>query len=150
MAQHWEKAFFGRVHYEEGMHERYKGALDAEEEERYFDHESQGNIIDLCKKKIPSWDETEKVPQALFLARLAPNEQLQYIIYKLTFAQRRIRYAADYGGSSMMLQLQLGETALTEAEELLTKLDWMNDELQEKIEELKLDANTVKFEYDLD
>ncbi|KPA76486.1 putative mitochondrial hypothetical protein [Leptomonas pyrrhocoris] len=143
--QQWEKSFLGRVHYDEGMHSRFAEALASEEEEAYGQSIEGASHAEL----FPRWPEDEEAPLAQF-RRLRPALQLRYIVNRLSMGERRIRYAADYGSLSMMHQLNLGELMVHEAEKLLGELGWMNEDVAAQIEELKMLAAKIKYDFDLD
>lgn len=142
ITKHWEKAFYGRVHYEEGMHEGYAEASQADEEDRELTGKSNRELF-------PDWREGESAPRHEFL-RLRPALQRRYILNRLAMGERRVRYAAYSGSFLMMAQLSLGESMMREAEELLKELGWMNRELAERIEKVRQDLIEIKFENDLD
>ncbi|CCW61874.1 unnamed protein product [Phytomonas sp. EM1] len=137
----WENAFFGRKQYEQGMRERFREAVNSEAQE------------ELCRREhselFPRWSEDEEAPLEEFLT-LPATLQLRYIINRLTMGERRIRYAIDYGSLSMMYQLNLGELMIRDAERLLNELDWSNDDVRERIDDLKAIAVRFKYDYDLD
>lgn len=141
MSRRWESAFFARVHFEEGMHERFQRVIDAEEHEMIAGRTNE--------ELFPNWPADEEAPPHLF-SKLSPALQLRYILNRLVMGERRVRYAVDYGSLSMMYQLNLGERMVNEAESLLVQLGWMNEELQERIDEVKATATKVKYDYDLD
>ncbi|GET86925.1 hypothetical protein, conserved [Leishmania tarentolae] len=143
--QHWEKSFFGRLHYEEGMQSRFAEALKSEEEEAFRQLIAGQSHADL----FPRWPEDEEAPLSEF-KRLRPSLQLHYITNRLSSGERRIRYAADFGGLLMMSQLNLGEMMIKEADMLLRELGWMNEEVSAKIEEVQALASKTKFDFDLD
>lgn len=141
MAGKWENAFFGRVHFDDGMHERFREAVSADEHER---------LVTMTNEQLfPDWPADEEAPPHLF-RKTAPAMQLRYILNRLSMGERRVRYAADYGSLSMMYQLSLGELMVGEAERHLDELGWMTDELREKIEEVKRMAAKTNYDYDLD
>nr|CCM20058.1 hypothetical protein, conserved [Leishmania guyanensis] len=143
--QQWEKSFFGRLHYEEGMHGRFAEALKSEEEEAFRLSIAGQSNADL----FPQWPEDEQAPLSEF-KRLRPSLQLQYIVNRLSSGERRIRYAVDFGSLFMMAQLNLGEMMITEADTLLRELGWMNDEVAARIEEVQALASKIKYDLDLD
>ena len=145
MRQQWEKSFFGRVHFDDSMHSRFAEALASEEEEAFRQSIEGHTHAEL----FPRWPEDEEAPLAEF-KRLRPSLQLRYIVNRLSMGERRIRYAVDYGGLSMMYQLNLGELMVNEAEKLLRELGWMNDDVAAKIEEVKMLADKIKYDFDLD
>ncbi|CCW66817.1 unnamed protein product [Phytomonas sp. Hart1] len=141
IAKKWENAFFGRNLYEPGMREHFQEAVQSEAQ----DELGRKSFTAL----LPSWPEDEATPLEEF--RQVPAVlRLRFIIHRLTMAERRIRYAVDYGSLSMMYQLNLGELMLHDAEVLLKAMDWLNDEVQERIEDLKGIVVRVKYDYDLD
>ncbi|KAG5509559.1 hypothetical protein JKF63_06264 [Porcisia hertigi] len=145
--QQWEKSFFGRLHYEEGMRSRFAEALQSEEEEEEMFRKSIAgqSHADL----FPNWPEDEEAPLSEF-KRLRPSLQLQYIVNRLSSGERRIRYAVDFGSLFMMAQLNLGEMMVREADALLRELGWMNDEVAAKIQEVQTLAAKTKYDFDLD
>lgn len=143
--QQWEKSFFGRMHFDEGMHSRFAEALASEEEEAFRQSIEGQTHAEL----FPRWPEDEEAPLAEF-KRLRPSLQLRYIVNRLSMGERRIRYAVDYGSLSMMYQLNLGELMVNEAEKLLLELDWMNEDVAAQIDEVKTLASKVKYDFDLD
>lgn len=149
IATNWENAFFGRVHFEEGMHQRYSEACAAEEEER------RGNPKNFCaSEQSVKWSnflstEDSETP-LFFFHRMPAEEKLAYIIDRLTKGERRIRFAPDYGSLTMMAQLNLGELLLNDAEILLNEMKWMTPALQERIVSVKAIAAKIKYDYDLD
>ncbi|KAG5505270.1 hypothetical protein JIQ42_07477 [Leishmania sp. Namibia] len=143
--QQWEKSFFGRLHYEEGMHSRFAEAFKSEEEEAYRQSIAGQSHADM----FPCWPEDGEAPLSEF-KRLRPSLQLQYILNRLSSGERRIRYAVDFGSLFMMAQLNLGEMMVREADMLLRELGWTNDEVAAKIEEVQTLASKVKYDYDLD
>ncbi|KPI88649.1 hypothetical protein ABL78_2253 [Leptomonas seymouri] len=143
--QRWEMSFFGRVHFDEGMHSRFAKALASEEEEAYRQSMEGHTHAEL----FPHWPEDEEAPLAEF-KRLRPSLQLRYIVNRLSMGERRIRYAVDYGSLSMMYQLNLGELMVKEAEKLLVELGWLNDDVAAQIEEVKAQAEKIKYDFDLD
>ncbi|KAG5509966.1 hypothetical protein GH5_07814 [Leishmania sp. Ghana 2012 LV757] len=143
--QQWEKSFFGRLHYEEGMHSRFAEAFKSEEEEAYRLSIAGQSHADM----FPCWPEDSEAPLSEF-KQLRPSLQLQYILNRLSSGERRIRYAVDFGSLFMMAQLNLGEMMVREADMLLRELGWMNDEVAAKIEEVQALASKVKYDYDLD
>lgn len=163
LASRWENAFFGRVHFEDGMHQRYAEAVEAEEKEKERDRErwcdlhgncnySQGNsrgTSTIGNLWFPNWSEDESTPRNLFHS-LSAKEKLRFIIERLSKGERRIKFSPDYGGLSMMAQLNLGEFMIKDAEKLLLELDWMTPDLQANIESIKKEACRIKFDYDLD
>jgi hypothetical protein len=143
--QHWEKSFFGRMHFDDGMHSRFAEALASEEEEAYRQSIDGHTHAEL----FPRWPEDEEAPPAEFKL-LRPSLQLRYIVNRLSMGERRIRYAVDYGSLSMMYQLNLGELMVKEAEKLLLELGWMNDDVAAQIDEVKMVAAKIKYDFDLD
>ncbi|CAG9571003.1 hypothetical_protein_-_conserved [Leishmania major strain Friedlin] len=143
--QQWEKSFFGRLHYEEGMHDRFSEALKSEDAEAFRQSIAGQSHADL----FPHWPEEEEAPLSEF-KRLRPSLQLHYIVNRLSSGERRIRYSVDFGGLLMMPQLNLGEMMVKEADTLLRELGWMNDEVAMRIEEVQALASKIKFDFDLD
>ncbi|KAG5484036.1 hypothetical protein LSCM1_05889 [Leishmania martiniquensis] len=143
--QQWEKSFFGRLHYEEGMHSRFAEAFKSEEEEVLRQSIAGQSHADM----FPHWPEDEEAPLSEF-KRLRPSLQLQYILNRLSSGERRIRYAADFGSLFMMTQLNLGEMMMREADTLLRELGWMNDDVAAKIQAVQLLASKIKYDFDLD
>ncbi|KAF5222652.1 hypothetical protein ECC02_004229 [Trypanosoma cruzi] len=142
IARSWENAFFGRVHYEPGMHEKYQAALETEEEEEELMRKSNRELF-------PHWPEDEQAPRHEF-QRLPDALKKRYIVNRLTMGERRITYAADYGGLLMMQHLNLGELMIKEAERLLVECGWCNDDVAAKIEAVRDCAARTKFQFDLD
>lgn len=162
LASRWENAFFSRVHFEEGMHQRYADAVKAEQMEsedekkqRFEDGEnstmSKGTNATNPRGSawFPHWCEDELTPRNLF-HYLSAKEKLSFIVERLLKGERRIQFSPDYGGLSMMAQLNLGEFMLKDGENLLLELEWMTPEVQSKIDQLKELAARIKFDYDLD
>lgn len=162
LASRWENAFFNRVHFEEGMHQRYAEAVKAEEMEnedekkRFFGDEENGTMSRDASAAnprgsswFPHWCEDEVAPRNLFHC-LTAKQKLSFIVERLLKGERRIQFSPDYGGLSMMAQLNLGEFMLKDAENLLLELEWMTPEVQSKIDQLKELAARIKFDYDLD
>ncbi|ESL07710.1 hypothetical protein TRSC58_04597 [Trypanosoma rangeli SC58] len=138
----WENAFFGRVHYEPGMHEKYQAAMEIEGEEA-------GSLRRSNRELFPNWLEDEEAPLHEF-RRLPDALKRRYIVNRLTMGERRITHAADYGGLLMMQHLNLGELMINEAERLLVECGWCNDAVAAKIEAVRECAAGTKFEFDLD
>lgn len=164
LVSRWENAFFARVHFEEGMHKRYAEALKAEEKEKEKDREKWEDEEDTtggsneinptasssaAKPWFSNWSEDETTPRNLFHA-FSAKKKLRFIVERLSKGERRIKFAPDYGGLTMMAQLNLGELMIKDAEKLLLELDWMTPELQDNIEKVKSMASRIKFDYDLD
>lgn len=143
MAKSWENAFFGRVHYEPGMHDRYQAALDAEVEEHATLDEK-----DMCDR-LPNWPDDEETPLHEFL-QLSDAAKKRYIVRRLTMGERRINYAPYYGSLLMMQHLNLGELMISDAEHLVRESGWMTECVASKIEAVRECASKIKFEYDLD
>ncbi|EKF37637.1 hypothetical protein MOQ_002166 [Trypanosoma cruzi marinkellei] len=142
ISRNWENAFFGRVHYEPGMHEKYQAAMETEEEEEELMRKSNRELF-------PHWPEDEEAPRREF-HRLPDALKKRYIVNRLTMGERRITYAADYGGLLMMQHLNLGELMINEAEQLLMECGWCNDDVAAKIEAVRDCAARTKFQFDLD
>eukprot|EP00796_Vickermania_ingenoplastis_P004291 gene4291-3107_t len=151
IAAKWENAFFGRVHYEDGMHARYAEAVAADEQrESGLDLEfGEAFSIKDLERRFPSWTEDMPSPRHLFHLLSAKNK-LSFILDRLAKGERRIQFAPDYGSLSMMSQLHLGEMMLKDAESLLLELGWMTPELQDQILALKKAAARIKYDYDID
>ncbi|RNF15949.1 uncharacterized protein Tco025E_05338 [Trypanosoma conorhini] len=142
IAKGWENAFFGRVHYEPGMHEKYQAAVEMEGEETGLMRKDNRDLF-------PHWPEDEEAPLHEF-RRLPDALKRRYIVNRLTMGERRITYAADYGGLLMMQHLNLGEMMINEAERLIVECGWCNDAVAAKIEAVRECAARTKFEFDLD
>ncbi|KAK7195174.1 hypothetical protein NESM_000441800 [Novymonas esmeraldas] len=146
LRQQWERSFSGRLHFEDGMHSRFAAALKSEEEEEAHKQSIAGAAH---AELFPCWPEEEEAPLHEF-TRLRPSLQLQYIVNRLSSGERRIRYAVDFGGLTMMAQLNLGELMVREADALLRHLGWMNEEVAAKVEEVLAMAAKIKYDFDLD
>ncbi|KAG8348189.1 hypothetical protein TRVL_00963 [Trypanosoma vivax] len=141
--QSWENAFFGRAHYEPGMREGYRAAVDSEE---------GGEVASAGmsnRELFPNWAEDEDAPYHEFL-QLSDALKRRYIINRLAMGERRVTFAPYYGSMFMMQHLNLGEMMINEAERLLTDCGWMSDTVASKIAAVRESAARVKFEYDLD
>lgn len=148
LASHWENAFFGRVHYEEGMHQRYAEAVAEDENEKpnlSDSYKGDSSVAD----QLSSWPEDSNVPDYLFFGQPAA-EKLKFIIDRLSRGERRVKFAPDYGGLTMMAQLSLGEQMIREAEKRLNDMEWMTSDLQAKITEVKEAAAKIKYDFDID
>lgn len=170
LSRSWENAFYSKVHYEQGMHERFRAAVEAEDADQARAAEEEAKTVHRrgvaddgnqrlrnCDSSASSgnghafvspWPADETAPVSEFLL-LSPDFQQEYILRRLAMGERRVRYAADYGSLMMMQQLNLGEMMIREAEELLTVTGWGNAALTERIDEVKQMALQVKFNYDL-
>lgn len=166
MRTRWEKALYGSVHFEAGMHCRYAAATAAEDAEKSFvpsgEDSDNGEHTRACngphtnseaakevEAMVARWSPDSELPDFLF-RRLSAVKQSAYIVHRLTAAERRIRYAPDYGSLLMMQHLNMGEMMLTESERLLTERGWMNEALRRRISELRTLAHQIKFDHDLD
>ncbi|KAH9600092.1 hypothetical protein LSM04_001964 [Trypanosoma melophagium] len=150
LANHWEKAFFGRVHYEPGMREHYRSATEAESEEKEQEREMGMGIEYKSNRELfPDWPEDDEAPLHEF-RQLPAALRRRYIANRLAMAERRVMHAVDYGSLLMMQHLNLGERMLNEAEQLLVECGWWNSAVEAKIAALRDHAAKVKFEYDLD
>ena len=78
------------------------------------------------------------------------NALRQKIIQCLVKAERRIKFAADYGSSGIMALLNDGEMFLREGEELLVEKKWMTSDMQARIDGLRKHAEDTKFDNDID
>lgn len=136
-AANWERAFFGRVHYEAGMREKYRAAVG---------EEGAGKSH---REIFPDWPEDDEAPPHEF-RRLPDDMKRRYIANRLAAGERRIVSCVDYGSLVMMQHLNLGERMINEAERLLVECGWMNELLAEKIGAVRECAVKVKFEFDLD
>ncbi|KEG10364.1 hypothetical protein DQ04_03821060 [Trypanosoma grayi] len=142
IARNWENAFFGRVHYEPGMHEQYQSAVESEDAEAGPEQKSNRELF-------PDWPEDEEAPLHEF-RRLPDALKKRYIINRLSMGERRILYAPDYGSLLMMQHLNLGELMINEAERLLVECGWLNETVGAKIAAVRDSAAKVKFDFDLD
>ncbi|ORC86123.1 uncharacterized protein TM35_000301630 [Trypanosoma theileri] len=151
LASHWEKAFFGRVHYEPGMREHYRSATEAEREEKEPQEGKDEMGLEYMSNRelFPNWAEDEEAPLHEF-RQLPAALRRRYIANRLAMAERRVMFAADYGSLLMMQHLNLGERMLNEAEALLVECGWWNSVVAAKIEAVRDHAAKVKFEFDLD
>nr|CCC95013.1 conserved hypothetical protein [Trypanosoma congolense IL3000] len=144
IAQSWENAFLGRVHYEPGMHENFQAVTNLEEEERKVGLQGDGG-----GDQAFNWPDDEEAPLHEFL-QLPDDLKRRYIIRRLVMGERRITHAPYYGSLLMMQHLNIGELMINEADNLLRECGWMNEAVASKIKEVRSRAAKVKFEHDLD
>lgn len=143
MSKKWENAFFARVHYEEAMHEKYAEAM------RVFENAHSKHSSTASDGAGGDWPDDDAIPSHVFHS-LTPGEQQHYIIRRLSLGEKRIRYCPDFGSLSMMYQLNLGESMISEAERWLKEMNWMNEELEAQIASVRKEAYRIKYDYDLE
>lgn len=158
-AARWENAFYGKIHYDPGMRERYESAAEEEAamdeairqrqqpSAKHHSSSSSDQNESGSNPPLPSGADDLTVDQ---LKDLPEGHVKHYIVSRLTRAERRIKFSVDYGSLYMMSHLNDGEMLLREAEELLTLFGWMNAALRVKIDELRDDAYKIKYDNDLD
>ena len=145
MHQHWENALLTRVFCEPGARERH-----AEAQAREARAERHAESTRSTSQNGEPWPPPgHVVVQLEELVERARDEQQSYIVDRLVRAERRIRYAPDFGGEFIMVHLHQGEAFLSEAQYLLEKLNMMTPALKMRIEELRDLCVKHKFDYDL-
>lgn len=178
--QRWENAFYGKLYYEAGMRETYRGTAEEEAEMDQTIRDSPPSSSSSSSSGFsrppaephPLYDAVRQCwiyqpvlttepevmqfpPPEGYVVSIRELEQYplsaiqDYILDRLVKGERRVRFATDFGGMTMLVQSSAGEEMLNECEKLLAHFGLLNDALRLKIQEVRDIAVEMRVEYDL-